>query len=118
MIFHRARLKQHEHCKVLLGDSVLEHVRFTKFLGMIIDEKLNFTNDIAYIRNKISKGLGIILKARKYLNKKVLINIYNSYIFPYLTYCVEIWGNACGSHLNPLIKLQQKKYTHYYIFTI
>ena len=118
MIFHRARLKHHDNCQVLLGDSALEHVRFTKFLGMIIDEKLNFTNHIAYISNTISKGLGIIYKARKYLNKNVLVNLYNSYVFPYLTYCVEIWGNACDSHLDPLIKLQQKNYSHHYFFSI
>ena len=23
-------------------------------------------------------------------------NLYFSYIYPYLTYCVEIWGNACN----------------------
>ena len=107
MIFHRARIKD-EKCKVLLSNSTLDHVRFTKFLGMIIDEKLNFINHINYIKNKISKGLGIIIKARKYLNKNVLINLYNSYVFPYLIYCVEIWGNTCTTHLDPLIKLQKK----------
>ena len=26
-------------------------------------------------------------------------NLYFSYIYPYFTYCVEIWGNACSIHL-------------------
>ena len=29
-------------------------------------------------------------------------------MFPYLIYCLEIWGNACQSHLDPIIKLQKK----------
>ena len=32
-------------------------------------------------------------QARKYLNKKSLVGLYNSYIYPYLIYCVESWGN-------------------------
>ena len=28
--------------------------------------------------------------------------------FPYLIYCVEIWGNASSIHLDPLIKIQKK----------
>ena len=40
----------------------------TKFLGVIIDDKLSFSRHISYIKNKISKGMGIIIKARKYLN--------------------------------------------------
>ena len=63
-----------------------------KFLGVIIDEKLSFTRHISYIKNKISKTMGIIIKARKYINKKCIVNLYHSFDFPYLTYCTEIWG--------------------------
>ncbi len=52
--------------------------------------------------------MGIIIKARKYLNKRVLVNLYNTFILPYLLYCIEVWGNACDSHLDPLIKMQKK----------
>ena len=46
--------------------------------------------------------MGIIIKARKYLNKKSLVNLYHSFVFPYLTYCIEIWGNASDIHLDAL----------------
>ena len=88
-----------------LSNISLERVTFTKFLGVIIDEKLSFTRHISYIKNKISKAMGIIIKARKYLNKKSLVNLYHSFVFPYLTYCIEIWGNA---FLDALIKIQKK----------
>jgi len=107
MVFHRSRIKINSK-QILLGDSQLDQINFTKFLGVVIDDKLSFTNHIAYIRNKISKGLGIIIKARKYLNRKILVNLYNTFVVPYLIYCVEIWGNACDSYLDPIIKLQKK----------
>ena len=34
--------------------------------------------------------------------------MYHSFVFPYLIYCIEIWGNASAIHLEPLIKIQKK----------
>ena len=36
-----------------------------KYLGVIIDHKLKWCEHISYVKNKVSKGLGIIFKARK-----------------------------------------------------
>ena len=52
--------------------------------------------------------MGIIIKARKYLNRKSLLNLYHANVFPYLTYCIKIWGNASDIHLDFLLKVQKK----------
>ena len=52
--------------------------------------------------------MGILLKARKVLNKKVLLQLYHSFVFPYLIYYAEVWGTASDIHLQSLIKLQKK----------
>ena len=93
---------------LVLNGITLERLSFTKFLGVIIDDKLSFIRHITHIEYKISKGLRILLKARKYLNRKCLLNLYYSFIYPYLTYCVEVWGNTPDTHIDPLIKLQKK----------
>ena len=77
-----------------------------------IYNNLKWHAHIGYIKNKISKYIGIIYKARKYINKQNLINLYYSFIFPYLIYCNEIWGNACQNYLDPLIKLQKNNTYH------
>ena len=92
-------------CGLKLILQSLESIQCTKFLGIIIDDGLKWTNHISYIKNKIAKCFGIILRARKFFNKKTL---YQAFIFPYLIYCVEIWGNAAHIYLDPLIKLQKK----------
>ena len=84
-------------------------VNYTKFLGIIIDDGLKWTNHIAYVKNKISKGFGIILRARKFFNLKTLLNLYHAFIFPYLIYCVEIWCNARDIHLLPIILHYRRK---------
>ena len=52
--------------------------------------------------------MGIICRANKYFTTTALVNLYNAFIFPYLIYCVEVWGNALSIHLTPLLKLQNK----------
>ena len=47
-------------------------------------------------------------KARKYVTKKGLLDLYHSYIYPYLIYCIESWGNASACHLDTLYLLQKK----------
>ena len=108
MVFHRARRKNNNHNNIFLNNSILTKVNYTKCLGIIVDNKLNWINHISYIKNKIAKGMGILLKARKVLNKKVLLQLYHSFVFPYLIYCSEVWGTASDIHLQSLIKLQKK----------
>ena len=102
MVFHRLRRKINNG-NILLDTTILSQVTFTKFLEVILDDKLKWTHHISYIKNKISKDMGIILKARKVLKKKVLLQLYHSIVTPYLIYCLEIWGNAYDIHPQPLI---------------
>ena len=48
------------------------------FLGVILDESLTWRNYIHTVENKVSKNLGILNKAKPYLN----INCLKSFIFP------------------------------------
>ena len=93
----------------LINKVPIEQVEHTKFLGVIFDDRLEWSNHITYINTKIAKGVGIICRAKKYSNTSaLLINFYNAFVFPYLIYCVEIWGNALSIHIQSLIKLQNK----------
>ena len=52
--------------------------------------------------------MDIIYKARKYANKQTVKQMYYTFVFPYLIYCCEIWGNTSHIYLDPLIKCQNK----------
>ena len=67
MVFHRARRKV-SHNKLFINNYMVTQVSCSKFLGIILDNKLNWTSHIAYIKNKIAKGMGILLKARSLEN--------------------------------------------------
>ena len=65
IIFHRARIKLTSHTYDLyMGDSILTTTDKLKYLGVIIDDKITWIPHITYVKNKISKGIGIMFKAR------------------------------------------------------
>ena len=109
IIFHRARIKLTDYSSNLaMGDSIITATNEIKYLGVIIDNKITWIPHITYVKNKVSKGIGILYKARKYLKRHTLINLYHSYIYPYLIYCIEAWGNATNCHLEQLYPTQKK----------
>ena len=89
------------------GQSI-DVVNEIKFLGVILDDKLSWSKHIQYISNKVSKGIGIIKKLRPVLNKSTLINLYYAFVYPFLTYCIHVWGNTHAVHLSKLTVLQKR----------
>ena len=95
IIFHRARIKQPDvKCPIIMNNSLLSNIQTHRYLGVILDSKMSWTQYIAYVKHKVDKGIGIIFKTRPYLDRRSLVNMYNAYIYPYLIYCVESWENA------------------------
>ena len=108
-MYHRTRVKESTlQVNFYINGITLKHTKEFKYLGVIIDSKLSWIQHIAYVKNKISKGMGIMYRARTYLSKHGLINLYNSFIYPYLIYCVDVWGNAVPCHLHSLFLVQKK----------
>ena len=79
-----------------------------KFLGIIIDKKMNFQHHINYITKKISKHAGILYRIKHCLPLKTRLTYYNSFILPYLNYNILHWGCTNNIHLNPLFIIQKR----------
>ena len=47
-------------------------------------------------------------KVKYLLDEAALLTIYSSLVLPYLTYCVEIWGNTYLTNLKSIIILQKR----------
>ena len=39
---------------------------------------------------------------------ETLLSLYHTFVYPYLSYCIHVWGKAYNSHRNDLIVLQNK----------
>ena len=86
----------------------LESKEFVKYLGIFIAQNLTCKHHIDHVALKISRYVGLLSKLRHHVptHTLVLITIYRSRISPHLTYGLLAWGQACKSHLEKLLKLQ------------
>ena len=91
----------------ICGANIIE-VESAKFLGIVIDNRLNWVEHVKCISRKIAKGIDIIIKARKSFESDTLLNLYNALIFPYISYGIQVWGTAAALHLHRLHVLQKK----------
>ena len=108
MIFNLYRNRTFNDTDIKINGQMVARVACTKLLGVLIDEKLSWTDHTKSIKMKITKGTGILKKGKKYINLSTLVTLYHSFIYPYLTYCSEVWGGAGDVYLLSLFKLQKR----------
>ena len=94
--------------KIQVEGVEIERVSENKFLGVIIDEKINWKQHIKYIQTKISRSISVLGKSKHILDYKALRILYCSMVLPYLNYCSEVWGNTYKSSLHSIILLQKR----------
>ena len=86
----------------------ISRVETTKFLGVIIDEKLKWHHHISYVALKLAKSLGILNRLKYKIPKRCMLTLYCSLIYPHVTYCNIVWGGASKTLINELVVLQKR----------
>jgi len=81
-------------CNPKIDELEVNRVRVTKFLGVLVDEKLSWSNYINAVCLNVSKNIYVIYKVKHMLENNHLYTLYCSLILPYLCYACEIWGNT------------------------
>ena len=107
IIFKPGRTSVSPTSNIRINNQIVQQEMSTTFLGVVLDSKLSWGLHVQKIKMKMSKSIGIISKARKILNRKTLLTLYYSFIYPYMSYCVEVWGNAAKTYTDSLLKLQK-----------
>ena len=106
IIFTNKKLNTNVNIK--LEGHTLKQVKETKYLGVILNEKLNWEPHISFIRNKLVKASYLLSKLRHYVDISTLKMIYYSLVHSHISYCITTWGGAPPTTIKPLITIQNK----------
>lgn len=107
ILFQNRSLDYHMPPLLLEGNALI-NVTHTKFLGVHIDENMNWNYQINDVYSKLSKMCGILYKVRNHLTTESMISIYYTLCYPHLIYCVSVWASTWPSFINKL-KIAQNK---------
>ena len=108
VVFHPPQKKVNFPMELKLNQKSIKQEISFKYLGVMMDWSLSWKDHVHQVSKKISRSIGILLKLRHFVDTRILVNIYYSIIYPFLTYGVMIWGNTYTSTIKPLITLQKK----------
>ena len=79
-----------------------EKIRTKKYLGLVLDHKLKFTEHIDYIKKKIAKRISAMYKSKNLLPLKYRKMFANALMLPYFDYLDIIWNKTTKTNLNEL----------------
>lgn len=108
IIFTKSRNPTIGDNKLKIGENYIQQRTFTKFLGMYIDQKLDWHEHIRIVRNKLISSLYGINKAKHFLPKRHLKTLYHSLVCPYMEYGLILWGNTHKTFLKKIFVIQKK----------
>ena len=97
-----------EDIELKINNQIKQKVKSIVYLGIQIDEKLDFNDHIEYTIRKIAKQIGFLKRSCKYLSKKYKIMVYKSIIEPLFIYCPTVFFIMKDSQIAKLQVLQNK----------
>lgn len=92
----------------LAGIYTIKRTNNFKYLGLILDESLNFVEHIKHIEQKASSASGILWKLRHQFPQSIKKRIYQSLFESHLTYMIIVWGNATDEATKRLQVIQNR----------
>ena len=98
------------HCAdhIVINQTRIHKVKETKVSWRYHRQQAQVVCTYQVRQQKNAKGIDIILKSRKVFSNEALLSLYHTFVYPYLSYCIHVWGKAYNIHLNDLIVLQNK----------
>ena len=103
---------------VQMGEHVLKLQHSTKYLGVHVDQHLQWDQQCQLVRKKINIGTCFINRAKGGLPKEERSSLYRAFVEPHLDYCAPVWSATTEKNIGKIETAQRNAvraltdYTH------
>ena len=96
---------------IFINGKKVKKVVSTKFLGVFLDEKLDWSAHLTYLTKKLRSVSGAICRIRKSIPVEYYKTIYTALFESHLSFGISVWGVALKQNGNDKILITQKHAT-------
>ena len=108
MILGLGNPKKKPQISISVDENNLQQVSIYKYLGVEIDDRLNFAQHVSKTTLKTKKCVGALCSTlRKWASKKVFETAITSIAFPLMTYAIEVWYPPDSGQQRKLCRVQK-----------
>ena len=93
--------------KLKLNGKKLYPSSYIKYLGIFLDENLNWKKHVSILSSKLRRANGALAKLRHFVPPKTLISVYHAIFNSHLNYGNQIWCQNQNSITNRIFILQK-----------
>ena len=92
---------------IYINGQQLKEVSETKFLGVILDNKLDWNSHIHHLNKKLRSAAALLSRIRHWIPEEHYLKIYHALFESHLTYGITVWGGVSDSNLNKIFTVQK-----------
>ena len=85
--------------KVSIDNNPIKQSHHIKYLGVVIDDNLNWKQQIKEQCSKVARGSWALNQLKHFVDEQTLRSVYHCLIYSHLQYCISSWGTASKSTL-------------------
>ena len=91
--------------KLHIDGKIVEQVQVFKYLGVMLNETLTWSDHINMVCGKVTRSLNLLRRLSWFLPRSLLLLYLKSYILPFFDYCDIVWSNCTQEESRRLVTL-------------
>ena len=89
----KQRVKSDCHLNIRYDQTDIKEIEVTKFLGLHIDNKVNWKTHIEQVCKRLSQSSYALYRLKKNVNQHALLTAYHGYVASIIRYGIIFWAN-------------------------